>query len=163
MLRWAAAHFLFVAMRQIEHEWLERVVTGLGFELVHLEWVPRNGLARIYIDKPGGVTVDDCARVSDHLSRAMTVEGYDFERLEISSPGLDRPLARAKDFERFRGHKARIVLKVPVNGRKTVVGRLNASGDDSIALVAEDNTQFVFDLANVEKARLVPELGGGSK
>jgi ribosome maturation factor RimP len=144
-------------MRQVEHEWLDRVVRGLGYELVHLEWVPRNGLARVYIDKPGGVTVDDCARVSDHLSRAMTVEGYDYERLEISSPGRDRPLSRAKDFQRFRGHKARIVLKVPVNGRKTVVGRLDDSGGDSIALIAEDNTQFVLDLANVEKARLVPE------
>jgi ribosome maturation factor RimP len=87
----------------------------------------------------------------------MTVEGYDYERLEISSPGRDRPLSRAKDFQRFRGHKARIVLKVPVNGRKTVVGRLDDSGGDSIALIAEDNTQFVLDLANVEKARLVPE------
>jgi ribosome maturation factor RimP len=143
-------------MRQIEHEWLERVVAGLGFELVHLEWVPRNGLVRVYIDKPGGVTVDDCARVSEHLSRSMTVEGFEYERLEISSPGLDRPLARAKDFARFRGHKARIVLKVPVNGRKTVVGRLNSSGGDSVALVADDDTQFVFDLANVEKARLCP-------
>ncbi len=150
-------------MRQIEHEWLERVVAGLGFELVHLEWVPRNGLVRVYIDKPGGVTVDDCARVSEHLSRSMTVEGFDYERLEISSPGLDRPLARAQDFARFRGHKARIVLKVPVNGRKTVVGRLNSSGGDSVALVADDDTQFVFDLANVEKARLVPELGGGGR
>jgi ribosome maturation factor RimP len=150
-------------MRQIEHEWLERVVAGLGFELVHLEWVPRNGLVRVYIDKPGGVTVDDCARVSEHLSRSMTVEGFEYERLEISSPGLDRPLARAKDFARFRGHKARIVLKVPVNGRKTVVGRLNSSGGDSVALVADDDTQFVFDLANVEKARLVPELGGGGR
>src|SRR5262245_37559065 len=131
-------------MRPVEYEWLDRVVTGLGYELVHLEWVPRNGLVRVYIDKPGGVNVDDCARVSEHLSRAMTVEGYDYERLEISSPGLDRPLARPKDFQRFRGYKARIVLKVPVNGRKTVVGRLNESGNDSIALIAEDNTQFVL-------------------
>ena len=144
-------------MRQIGYEWLDRVVSGLGYELVHLEWVPRNGLARVYIDKPGGVNVDDCARVSEHLSRAMTVEGYDYERLEISSPGLDRPLGRAKDFARFRGHKARIVLKVPINGRKTVVGRLGASGQNSIALIAEDETQYVLDLANVEKARLVPE------
>ena len=157
MMRWAAAHFLFPSMRQIEYEWLDRVVSGLGYELVHLEWVPRNGLARVYIDKPGGVSVDDCARVSEHLSRAMTVEGYVYERLEVSSPGLDRPLARAKDFERYRGHKARVVLKVPVNGRKTVVGRLDMGGDNSIALIAEDATQFVLDLANVEKARLVPE------
>jgi len=149
--------FFVSVMGQIEYEWLDRVVSGLGYELVHLEWVPRNGLARVYIDKTGGVNLDDCARVSEHLSRAMAVEGYDYERLEISSPGDDRPLARPKDFERFRGHKARVVLKVPVKGRRTLVGRLDISGDNSIALIAEDDTQIVLDLANVEKARLVPE------
>lgn len=149
--------FCFYLMRQVEFEWLDRVVSGLGYELVHLEWVPRNGLARVYIDKPGGVSVEDCARVSDHLSRAMTVEGYDYERLEISSPGLDRPLGRPRDFQRFRGCRARVVLKVPINGRRTVVGRLQDGGVDSVAVVADDNTQFVFDIANVEKARLVPE------
>jgi len=144
-------------MGQIEYEWLDRVVSGLGYELVHLEWVPRNGLARVYIDKAGGVNLDDCARVSEHLSRAMVVEGFDYERLEISSPGDDRPLARAKDFERFRGRKARVALKVPIKGRRTVIGRLDVSGDNSITLIAEDDTQIVLDLANVERARLVPE------
>jgi ribosome maturation factor RimP len=145
-------------MGRNEYEWLERVITGLGYEFVHLELVPRNGLARLYIDKAGGINIDDCARVSEHLSRAMTVEGIAYERLEVSSPGLDRPLARAKDFVRFRGHKARIVLRVPVNGRRSFVGRLDACGTDTVALVADDSTQFVLDLANVEKARLVPEL-----
>ena len=157
-MRWAAAHFLFVSMGRLECDWLERVVNGLGYEFVHLEWVPRSGLARIYIDKTGGVNVEDCARVSEHLSRAMTVEGIAYERLEISSPGLDRPLSRAQDFKRFRGHKARVVLRVPVNGRRTFVGRLDAAESNSIALTADDNTQLVVDLANVEKARLVPEL-----
>lgn len=145
-------------MGRLEYEWLERVVNGLGYEFVHLEWVPRNGLARVYIDKAGGVDVEDCARVSEHLSRAMTVEGIAYERLEVSSPGLDRPLGRAQDFKRFRGRKAKVVLRVPLNGRRTFVGRLEASDNNCVALVADDKTQFVIDLANVEKARLVPEL-----
>ena len=145
-------------MSRIDSEWLERVVSGLGYELVHLEWVPRNGLARVYIDKAGGVNVEDCARVSEHLSKAMTVEGMSYERLEVSSPGLDRPLSRARDFQRFRGRKARIVLRVPINGRRTYVGRLDQSGEGSVSLVADDKSQLVLDLSNVEKARLVPEL-----
>ena len=144
-------------MRRIEFEWLDRVVTGLGYELVHLEWVPRNGLLRVYIDKAGGINLDDCAHVSEHLSRAITVEGIEYERLEVSSPGLDRPLAREGDFRRFRGHKARIVLKVPMNGRKTFVGRLGEGPDHAVALAADDNTQFILEFANIEKARLVPE------
>jgi ribosome maturation factor RimP len=145
-------------MNRNQYEWIERAVTGLGYEFVHLEWVPRSGLMRVYIARSGGVNVDDCARVSEHLSRSMTVEGIDYERLEVSSPGLDRPLARESDFKRFAGHKARVVLKVPVNGRKTVTGLIGESKNGSIALEAAGNVVFVIDLANVEKARLVPEL-----
>ena len=65
---------------------VERLVTGLGYEFVHLEWVPRSGLMRVYIDKEDGVNVDDCARVSEHLSRSLAVEGIAYERLEVSSP-----------------------------------------------------------------------------
>ena len=82
--RWAAAHFLFVRMGRNEYEWLERVITGLGYEFVHLEWVPRSGLVRLYIDKSNGISVEDCAHVSEHLSRAMAVEGIAYERLEVS-------------------------------------------------------------------------------
>jgi ribosome maturation factor RimP len=130
----------------------------LGYEFVHLEWVPRSGLMRVYIDKEGGVSVDDCARVSEHLSRSMTVEGIPYDRLEVSSPGLDRPLARAQDFKRFAGHKARVVLRVPVNGRKTITGLIGESRNGSIALTADGNVVFVIDWANIDKARLVPEL-----
>jgi ribosome maturation factor RimP len=150
--------FFVCAMNRNQYEWVERAVTGLGYEFVHLEWVPRSGLMRVYIDKEGGVNVDDCARVSDHLSRSMTVEGIAYDRLEVSSPGLDRPLARERDFKRFAGHKARVVLRVPVNGRKTITGAIGESKNGSIALAADGNVVFVIDLANIDKARLVPEL-----
>jgi len=156
--RWAAAHFLFVRMGRAEYEWVERAVTGLGYEFVHLEWVPRSGLMRVYIDRDGGVGLDDCARVSDHLSRSLAVEGIAYDRLEVSSPGLDRPLARERDFKRFAGHKARVVLRVPMNGRKNITGVIGESRNGSITLRMDGNVVFVVDLANVDKARLVPEL-----
>ncbi|MPZ45383.1 MAG: ribosome maturation factor RimP [Betaproteobacteria bacterium] len=145
-------------MNRNQYEWVERAVTGLGYEFVHLEWVPRSGLMRVYIDKEGGVNLDDCARVSEHLGRSMAVEGIAYDRLEISSPGLDRPLARELDFKRFAGHKARIVLRIPVSGRKTITGVIGESKNGSIVLAADGNVVFVIDLANVDKARLVPEL-----
>ena len=145
-------------MGRDEYGWVERAVVGLGYEFVHLEWVPRSGLMRVYIDKTGGVTVDDCARVSDHLSRSMSVEGMAYERLEVSSPGLDRPLARESDFRRFFGHKARVVLRVPVNRRKNITGTIGQVTNGGVSLSAEGGTVFVIDFANIEKARLVPEL-----
>lgn len=145
-------------MNRDHYEWIERAVTGLGYEFVHLEWVPRSGLVRVYVDKQGGINIDDCARVSEHLSRSMAVEGIDYERLEVSSPGLDRPLARERDFERFVGHKARVVLRVPVNGRRTITGVIGESKNGTVTLEGDRNAVFVIELANVDKARLVPEL-----
>jgi len=137
---------------------IERAVSGLGYEFVHLEWVPRSGLLRVYIDKPTGVGLDDCARVSDQLSRVLAVEGLAYERLEVSSPGLDRPLAREQDFIRFAGHRARIWLRVPVEGRKTCTGVLGEFTDGAISISMDDKSVLSIDMANIEKARLVPSL-----
>lgn len=145
-------------MDRNQYQWVERAVAGLGYEFVHLEWVPRSGLMRVYIDKEGGVNVDDCARVSDHLSRSLAVEGIDYERLEVSSPGLDRPLTRERDFARFAGHKAKVVLRVPMDGRKTITGVIGESKNGSVALATEGNLVFVVEVANIDKARLVPQL-----
>ena len=73
-------------------ELLERTLPPLGYELVAWEGAPGSRLVRVFIDKPDGITVDDCARVSRHLTRLFAVENVEFERLEVSSPGLDRPL-----------------------------------------------------------------------
>ena len=85
-----SAHFLFVEPISGSAGWLEQTLRSLGYELVDLE-MSRSGLVRVFIDKPGGITVEDCAAVSNHLMRVFAVEGFDYERLEVSSPGLDRP------------------------------------------------------------------------
>ena len=145
-------------MNQDRHECVERAVRGLGYEFVHLEWVPRSGLMRVYIDKPAGINVDDCARVSEQLSRSLAVDGLGYERLEVSSPGLDRPLAKEEDFRRFVGRKARVVLRVPLNGRRNINGIIVGEGKSGSIGLKVDAAVLVIDLSNVEKARLVPEL-----
>ena len=102
-----SAHFLFVTAITDREEWLRETLAGLGYELADLE-SSRGGLVRVFIDAPQGITVEDCARVSHHLTRVFAVEGVDYERLEVSSPGLDRPLKRLADFERFAGREASV-------------------------------------------------------
>ena len=94
-------------------ETLEPTLNGLGYELVDTEWFGR-GKLRVMIDRAEGITVDDCATVSNHLTRLFEVEGFAYERLEISSPGFDRPLRKVADFVRFCGERAEIKLRVPM-------------------------------------------------
>jgi len=137
---------------------LEKTVDGLGFEVVDLELPPRKGgLVRVFIDRPGGVNVDDCVAVSNHLSRLLTVEGVDFGRLEVSSPGLDRRLRRPKDFRRFEGERARVRMRVPIQGRKNFVGILRGVSEAQLNLEV-DGAILPLELAQVDKARLVPNL-----
>jgi ribosome maturation factor RimP len=136
---------------------LEKTVAGLGFELVDFERSPKGGLLRIFIDKPAGISVDDCAHVSHHLSRLLAVEGVSYERLEVSSPGLDRPLRSERDFARFAGEKARIKVRIAVNGQRNFVGIVRAANDGKLELEV-DGTLLDFELKNVEKARLVPNI-----
>jgi ribosome maturation factor RimP len=95
---------------------LERTVPALGYELVDWDMSARTRLVRVFIDKPQGVDVEDCARVSHHLTRLFAVEGIDFDRLEVSSPGLDRPVKRLADYARFAGQEAQLTLSAPVDG-----------------------------------------------
>lgn len=136
--------------------WLRETLEGLGYELVDLE-SSRGGLLRIFIDSPAGISVEDCARVSNHLTRAFAVEGIEYERLEVSSPGLDRPLKRAEDFERFAGQKASVRLKLPREGRRRFEGTLSGMVDGSVALEVEGERQL-FALADIDRARLVPDV-----
>src|ERR687883_683418 len=96
---WAQPIFFSMGLAEL----LEKTLPSMGYELVDWEMSARGRLVRVFIDKPGGVDVEDCARVSNQLTRLLTVEGIDYDRLEISSPGLDRPLKRAADFVRFAG------------------------------------------------------------
>ncbi|OYV92911.1 MAG: ribosome maturation factor RimP, partial [Ferrovum sp. 37-45-19] len=96
---------------------VETTVSGLGYELVDLERSGR-GLLRVLIDKPEGISVDDCQVVSNQLTRLFMVENVDYGRLEVSSPGLDRPLKKEADFVRFAGEKVQLRLRMPLAGRK---------------------------------------------
>ena len=136
---------------------LETTLTGLGYELVDFERSGKGKLLRVYIDKAGGITVDDCAAVSNHLSRVFAVEGIDYERLEISSPGLDRPLKKEQDFARYAGQKARIKLRVPVEGQRNFVGVLRQARAGRVEIEVDGRT-VSLDLANLDKARLVPAI-----
>lgn len=137
---------------------LEKTLPGLGYELVDLNLGNRGKMLQVFIDKPGGVTIDDCTAVSNHLSRLLAVDlDYDYDRLEVSSPGLDRPLRTAEAFERFRGQKAQLKLRIPVEGRRKVVGVLGAISDGNLELEVDGQLKS-FAMDNIDKARLVPAI-----
>ena len=142
------------------HEILEKTVTGLGYELVDVERSPRGRVLRVFIDKPDkmrGVDIDDCALVSNQLSRVLTVENIDYDRLEVSSPGIDRPLKKEADFERFAGSEITLKLRLPLNGRRNFSGRLQGVLDGKVR-VQTDAGEMAFDLVNIDKARVVPQF-----
>ena len=136
---------------------LERTVPPLGYELVDWEGAPGAKLVRVFIDKQGGVTVEDCARVSNHLTRVFAVENVDFGRLEVSSPGLDRPLRKAADFERFAGHEAELRLVEPIANAKKLRGVLRGCAGDAVT-VATASGEVTVPLAGIARARLVPRI-----
>lgn len=145
---------------------LERTVDGLGYELVSVELSNRGRMLRLFIDKPsagtqdagtGGITVDDCARVSNQLARVLEVENIDYDRLEVSSPGLDRPLTKEADFVRFVGEQARLTLRMPVAGRRNFTGVMRSVAQGRLELEVEGG-MVSLDLANINKARLVPKV-----
>jgi ribosome maturation factor RimP len=136
---------------------LERTVAGLGCQLADFDFSNRNRLLRVFIDKPEGVGLADCEAVTRQLQRVLPVEGIEYDRLEVSSPGLDRRLKKAADFARFAGHRAEVRLRVPVNGRRNFLGTVRAVQGDRVELDF-DGGQLAFDLTDMDRARLVPEL-----
>jgi ribosome maturation factor RimP len=139
------------------YELLESTLAGLGYELIDLERSSRGKLLRVFIDKPGGIDVDDCVAVSNHLSRLLSVENIDYDRLEISSPGLDRPLKKASDFIRFMGESVKLRLRVALQGQRNFVGILRELNDGVLKLEV-DGKMLDLELNNLEKVRLVPKL-----
>lgn len=136
---------------------VEQVLQNLGYELVDFERVSHSKLIRVFIDQPGGVSVDDCASVSNHLTRLFAVEAVDYDRLEVSSPGLDRPLRKVSDFQRFVGERVRIRLRHPREGRSNFVVTLKAVEGTKIRASLE-STELEFDIDDLDKARLVPRF-----
>lgn len=139
------------------NELLERTLPALGYELVDVELSPRARQVRVFIDKPGGVDVEDCAGVSQHLTRLFAVENIDYERLEVSSPGLDRPLKKASDYARFAGHEAQLTLREPIDGARKWKGTLRRL-DGEAARIDTAKGSLTIPVAAIERARLVPKI-----
>ena len=135
---------------------LEKTLPGLGYELVEFELTVQ-GTLRVFINKHGGITVEDCATVSNHLSRLFMVEDVNYKNLEVSSPGLDRPLKKAADFVRFSGEQAKIKTRLPVEGQKNFIGRIERCENDVVTLSFDGKTADI-ELSNIDKARLKPEF-----
>lgn len=139
---------------------IETTVAGLGYELVDVEMSPRARTIRVFIDAPAkesGVDVEDCAKVSNQLSRVFEVENVDYDRLEISSPGLDRVVKKEADFERFAGQDIQIKIRIPLAGRRNFQGELLGMRDGKVALRLEKD-EVELEFTNIEKARLVPRF-----
>ena len=162
------AHFLFVVPDVAPERWgrqmradveglIEQVVTGLGYELVDVEFSPKGRLLRVFLDIERGITVDDCATVSNQLQRVFEVENVDYDRLEVSSPGLDRPLKKLADFERFAGEQAQVRLSLPIGNQRNFVGVIERVQDGAVALRTEKG-EVLLPFEDIEKARLVPQF-----
>jgi ribosome maturation factor RimP len=155
---WAQPIFFWFAGRAVRlTELLERTLPALGYELVALEHSARSRLVRVFIDRPGGVDVEDCARVSNHLTRLFAAENVDFEQLEVSSPGLDRPLTKLADYARFAGEEAQLTLAAPVDGAKRVKGIVRGTEGDNVVVETAAGVR-TFPFGTIGRARLVPRI-----
>jgi len=148
-------------MRQL----IEPVVEGLGYECVGIVYLAQgqHGLLRIFIDRPDGVTVEDCGRVSHQVSGVLDVEDpiAGHYTLEVSSPGIDRPLFRQQDFARFAGRQIKLRLVRQHSGRSRYIGTLRGIDDDEVILEVEgEEMRLAYD--DIEQAHLVgdPRPGG---
>lgn len=139
-----------------------RVAVSEGLELVEVEYRggPHNRIVRIFIDKPGGVTLADCENLSHQVGTILDVEDVVPEHytLEVSSPGLDRKLLKPQDYERFAGKRARLKLRHPIEGRSNFTGRLAGLDQGQALLDVEGGSRLRFPLDEVALARLVIEL-----
>jgi ribosome maturation factor RimP len=138
-------------------ELLEKTLPPMGYELVDWESSPKGRYVRVFIDKPKGVSVEDCARVSRQLTRLFAVESVDFDRLEVSSPGLDRPLRKSADFVRFKGEEAEFRLVNPVANVRRIKGLLQGFADGAV-LVSTPQGTTTIPLADIDRARLIPRI-----
>ena len=136
---------------------IEKLVTQLGYELVDFETVNGGQILRIFIDKGDLIDIEDCTKVSNHVNNVLSVEtDYDYERLEVSSPGLDRVIKKLNDFDRFKGQKIKIKTRFAIENRKNFKGTLSGTKGESI-IVEVDNESLLIDFENIDKARLDPD------
>ncbi|MDH3327209.1 MAG: ribosome maturation factor RimP [Gammaproteobacteria bacterium] len=143
------------------NELIEPIVVGMDYELVGVEYLPqgKHSILRIYIDKPEGIDVDDCGEVSRQISAMLDVEDpiNGEYSLEVSSPGLDRPLFSLAHFEQFIGRRANVRSKMPIDGQRKFVGVIESLNGDIVNLVTDSKSAAIpFDL--IDKANLLPEF-----
>ncbi len=155
--------------RDQTHLWelFEPVVNGMGFDLIEIEHFPnpKHGVLRLYIDRAEGsegeskgVVIEDCSAVSRQISALIDVEdpiNGQFN-LEVSSPGLDRPLRRLQDFKRFTGSLVKLKTVIPMDGQRNFKGRLLQASEESV-VIETDNEEISLPMSAIEKARVVPE------
>lgn len=141
------------------NDMLSPTVEGLGYEFVGLEYKPASAhpVLRIFIDHEDGINVDDCATVSRQISAVLDVEDpiSGEYTLEVSSPGLDRPLFTAEHYQQFLGAKIKCKTRMPLNGRRNFTGKLLEANDKSIVL-SIDNESIELFIEDIEKANIVP-------
>ncbi len=135
---------------------LEQTIPGMGFELVDVEITPAK-IIRVFIDKEGGITVEDCADVSNQLSRVFLVEEIDYNRLEISSPGLERPLKKLADYVCFIGRLAKVKTHDAIDNNKNFQGRILSVEGEKITLELDDKQLFSVNFEDLNRGRLIFE------
>jgi ribosome maturation factor RimP len=150
-----------VLIEQIE-QLSNPVIEEHGAELVLVEFVHEHGswVLRYFLDKPKGITLDDCAEISEHLGRTLDATNVipQSYTLEVSSPGVYRPLRKEKDFERFRGERADIHLYAPINGRRHFRGTIEAVDGSSVQIKDVSEQVFSLPLSGIAKAKLDPDI-----
>lgn len=145
---------------------IQPALENLGYELVGTEYLPqgKHSLLRVYIDSEDGITIDDCEKASHQISGILDVEDaiHGQYNLEVSSPGLDRPLFTEEQFQRFAGQSVKLKLAVPLNGRKKLKGVIQGVSDGDVEVVVEDSQlgeqQLRVPFSSIEKANLIPEF-----
>lgn len=140
---------------------IEPAVEAAGFELIGVEFVRagKHSTLRVYIDHPDGITVDDCADVSYQVSSVMDVEDpiSTEYNLEVSSPGMDRPLFKSAHYEAVVGQVVSLRLRIPQGNRRNFKGEVLSVADDKLTIQV-DNEQFELVISNIEKGNLVPQF-----
>ncbi len=160
MLSGAKEVFMEKEVLQKIEEIVSPVLSRMGYELIDVEWVFEGAqILRIYIDKQGGITIDDCESVSRVIEDNLDVEDLIHSKysLEISSPGLDRPLKKQKEFEKFQGRQVKVKTTEPIEGRSNYKGDLIKVEKDQIGILI-DGMVYKVPFNKILKARLVPDV-----
>jgi ribosome maturation factor RimP len=142
-------------------EMLEPVVTALGYEMLGIEYFRQKdgSMLRLYIDNDAGITIDDCTRVNHQVIGVLDVHDPIKEKyfLEISSPGLDRPLFTLEQFQRFTGEKVKMKLREKIEDRRKIKGVIKAV-EETAVLISDDGVDYLIPADAIDSAHLVPEL-----